>query len=61
MSVLRGVGGEALWPEVYTLDTLKSVRVSRTTHYWRPMYQQDPLAEDATEWPESYSGSSAMR
>lgn len=50
--------GKALWPEVYTLERLKQVQASRTAYFWKAMYQQDPLAEGGTEWPESYFGSS---
>ncbi len=50
--------GEALWPEVYTVAHLERVRTSRTNYYWRAMYQQDPLAEGSTEWPDSYFGPS---
>jgi predicted phage terminase large subunit-like protein len=48
--------GEPLWPEVYSQEILERVRTSRTPYYWRAMYQQDPLAEGGTEWPESYFG-----
>lgn len=48
--------GEALWPEVYTQEHLLRVKSSRTNYYWRSLYQQDPVAEGSTEWPESYFG-----
>ena len=50
--------GEPLWPEVYTHEHLLRVKSSRTNYYWRAMYQQDPLAEGSTEWPESFFGPS---
>jgi predicted phage terminase large subunit-like protein len=46
--------GEALWPEVYTVEHLERVRTSRTGYYWKALYQQDPIAEGSTEWPDSY-------
>lgn len=55
---LGRVPGDALWPEVYTRDHLLRVKTSRTNYYWRSLYQQDPLAEGSTEWPESYFGPS---
>ena len=50
--------GEPLWPEVYTHEHLLRVKSSRTNYYWRALYQQDPLAEGSTEWPESFFGPS---
>ena len=50
--------GEPLWPEVYTEDHLLRVKSSRTNYYWRALYQQDPLAEGSTEWPEAFFGPS---
>jgi len=50
--------GEALWPEVHTKEKLEHVRAAHTTYYWRAMYQQDPIAEGGTEWPESFFGPS---
>ena len=46
--------GEALWPEVYTAEHLDRVRTSRTSYFWKALYQQDPIAEGSTEWPDSY-------
>jgi predicted phage terminase large subunit-like protein len=48
--------GEALWPEIYARENLLKVRAARTNYYWRAMYQQDPLAEGGTEWPEAFFG-----
>lgn len=48
--------GEALWPEVYSREFLERSKATRTTYYWRALYQQDPQAEGGTEWPESYFG-----
>jgi predicted phage terminase large subunit-like protein len=50
--------GEALWPEMYSVEWLEAKKASKTNYYWRAMYQQDPLAEGGTEWPESYFGPS---
>ena len=48
--------GAALWPEVYTQACLEKTRTARTNYYWQAMYQQNPLAEGATEWPDEYFG-----
>jgi hypothetical protein len=48
--------GEALWPEVYSREKLEQVRAARTAYYWQAMYQQNPLAEGAMEWPDSWFG-----
>ncbi|MDB5336644.1 MAG: hypothetical protein JWN70_2263 [Planctomycetaceae bacterium] len=48
--------GEALWPEMYSKELHEKNKATRTTYYWRSMYQQDPVAEGGTEWPESYFG-----
>ncbi|MSR59926.1 MAG: hypothetical protein EXS05_20180, partial [Planctomycetaceae bacterium] len=41
-----------------THEHLLRVKSSRTNYYWRALYQQDPLAEGSTEWPESFFGPS---
>jgi predicted phage terminase large subunit-like protein len=48
--------GEALWPEVYSAEALERRREANSTYYWRSLYQQDPLAEGGTEWPEAFFG-----
>ena len=48
--------GEALWPEVYSVEHLERVRDSHTAYYWNAMYQQSPIAEGSTEWPDSWFG-----
>jgi predicted phage terminase large subunit-like protein len=48
--------GEALWPEMYSRERLEQARTGRTEYYWQAMYQQNPLAEGATEWPETFFG-----
>ena len=50
--------GEPLWPETHSLDHLERIRDRLTNYYWRSMYQQDPIAEGTTEWPDSYFGQS---
>ncbi len=35
---------------------LERVRDSHTDYYWQAMYQQNPLAEGATEWPDTWFG-----
>jgi predicted phage terminase large subunit-like protein len=50
--------GEPLWPEVYSEAHLERVRDRQTGYYWQAMYQQDPIAEGSTEWPESFFGPS---
>jgi predicted phage terminase large subunit-like protein len=50
--------GEALWPEVYSRAHLERVRDYQTGYYWRAMYQQSPIAEGSTEWPETFFGPS---
>jgi predicted phage terminase large subunit-like protein len=53
---LRRAPGDALWPEVYSRAHLERVRDSLTSYYWRAMYQQDPIAEGTTEWPDKFFG-----
>ena len=48
--------GEALWPEMYSRELHEKNRATRTTYYWRSLYQQDPQAEGGTEWPETFFG-----
>ena len=55
---LQRAPGEPLWPEVYSLDHLQRVRDRQTNYYWRSLYQQDPIAEGSTEWPDSFFGPS---
>jgi predicted phage terminase large subunit-like protein len=46
--------GEALWPEMYPTEFHEQTKATRSTYYWRSLYQQDPIAEGGTEWPSSY-------
>ncbi|MBI1904529.1 MAG: hypothetical protein HYS13_25830 [Planctomycetia bacterium] len=46
--------GEALWPEVFSAEHLERVRATKSTYYWRALYQQDPQAEGGTEWPDEW-------
>jgi predicted phage terminase large subunit-like protein len=55
---LRRAPGEPLWPEVYSQEHLARVRDRLTNYYWRAMYQQDPIAEGTTEWPDKFFGPS---
>ena len=55
---LQRAPGEPLWPEVYSLEHLQRIRERQTNYYWRSLYQQDPIAEGLTEWPDSYFGQS---
>lgn len=48
--------GEALWPEVFSKELHEKNRATRTTYYWRAMYQQDPQAEGGSEWPADWFG-----
>jgi predicted phage terminase large subunit-like protein len=48
--------GEALWPEVYSKELHEKNRATRTNYYWRALYQQDPVAEGGTEWPDTFFG-----
>ena len=48
--------GEALWPEMYSRELHEKNRATRTTYYWRSLYQQDPQAEGGSEWPEEFFG-----
>jgi predicted phage terminase large subunit-like protein len=50
--------GRPLWPEMYSLEHLARIRDRLTNYYWRSLYQQDPIAEGTTEWPDSYFGPS---
>jgi predicted phage terminase large subunit-like protein len=53
---LQRAPGEPLWPEVYSLDHLERIRDRQTNYYWRSLYQQDPVVEATTEWPDSFFG-----
>ena len=46
--------GEPLWPEVYSVGHLNRTRERQTNYFWRSLYQQDPIAEGSTEWPDDY-------
>lgn len=48
--------GEALWPEVYSKELHEKNKATRTNYYWSAMYQQNPLADGGTEWPDSWFG-----
>ncbi|MGE5195428.1 MAG: terminase large subunit domain-containing protein [Deltaproteobacteria bacterium] len=50
--------GEPLWPARYPLDHLTRVRDATTSYVWRSLYQQDPITEGTTEWPEKLFGDS---
>ncbi len=54
--VLGRSPGEALWPEMYPRERLLQLQRTKTSYYWQALYQQDPLAEGGTEWPDSYFG-----
>jgi predicted phage terminase large subunit-like protein len=56
--LLQRAPGEPLWPEVYSLEHLSRIRERQTNYYWRSLYQQDPIAEGTTEWPDSFFGPS---
>lgn len=55
---LRRAPGEPLWPEAFSKAHLERVRDHQTGYYWQAMYQQDPIAEGSTEWPEDFFGPS---
>jgi predicted phage terminase large subunit-like protein len=55
---LQRAPGEPLWPEVYSLGHLQRIRDRQTNYYWRSLYQQDPIAEGSTEWPDNFFGPS---
>jgi len=46
--------GDPLWPDKFPLAHLSRVRDGKTPYYWRALYQQDPIAEGSTEWPDHY-------
>lgn len=48
--------GQPLWPEVYTLEKLDAIRATRTNYYWRALYQQAPVTDGGTEWPDRCFG-----
>lgn len=48
--------GAPLWPEVYTLERLEAIRATRTNYYWQALYQQSPVTDGGTEWPDSCFG-----
>ncbi len=48
--------GEPLWPARYPLDHLTRVKETTTPYVWRSLYQQDPITEGTTEWPEKLFG-----
>lgn len=47
-------GGEALWPEKYTIERLNRIKKQLTAREWASLYQQEPTPEDGTyfqrEW-----------
>ena len=55
---LGRVPGDALWPEVYGRQQLERIRERQSNYFWKSLYQQDPISEGSTEWPESYFGES---
>jgi predicted phage terminase large subunit-like protein len=46
--------GEALWPEMFSLDDLERMRASMGEYQWAALYQQTPRAGGGVEWPEHY-------
>ena len=50
--------GEPLWPEKYPREHLTRVKDATTPYVWHSLYQQDPIAEGTTEWPEKLFGKS---
>jgi predicted phage terminase large subunit-like protein len=50
--------GEPLWPAKYPLEHLARVKDATTAYVWHSLYQQDPIAEGTTEWPEKFFGDS---
>ena len=50
--------GDALWPGKYPLEHLLRVQEATTQYVWRSLYQQDPITEGTTEWPEKLFGDS---
>ena len=48
--------GEALWPEMYSIERLEAAKSARTAYYWQSLYQQNPQAEGGAEWPSEYFG-----
>lgn len=53
---LGRAAGEALWPDVYSREKLEAIRTTRTNYYWRALYQQAPVTDGATEWPDTCFG-----
>jgi predicted phage terminase large subunit-like protein len=51
---LNRAPGEPLWPEVYSRKYLERIQSRQSNYYWKSLYQQDPIAEGSTEWPDSY-------
>lgn len=48
--------GEALWPTAYTAEKLRAIQAMRSNYYWRAMYQQAPITDGSTEWPDTWFG-----
>lgn len=48
--------GEALWPQMYSRERLEQLKATRTAYYWQALYQQNPVAEGGSEWPENFFG-----
>jgi len=48
--------GDALWPLAYTAETLRAIQSMRSNYYWRAMYQQSPVTDGSTEWPDTWFG-----
>jgi predicted phage terminase large subunit-like protein len=50
--------GAPLWPAKYPLEHLARVKEATTPYVWQSLYQQNPIAEGTTEWPEKLFGDS---
>jgi predicted phage terminase large subunit-like protein len=54
--ILGRSSGEALWPQMYSIERLRAAQAGRTAYYWQALYQQNPQAEGGSEWPAEYFG-----
>lgn len=48
--------GESLWPEKYDISALEQIKTSLGTREFEALYQQNPTAPGATEWPQDLFG-----
>lgn len=46
--------GRPLWPERFPIDKLRRIERTLSPYFWSALYQQKPIREGRTEWPDAY-------